>query len=198
MDSSVSQPLSNSPSKPTLQFKMKYRYLGNTGLLVSSISFGCMTFDDVTSDLDTAYAIMVEAYKSGVYFFDNAEFYHARLSEIITGQAIQRDIDDGAWAREDLAVTTKIFFGPRAQTVPNCQGLSRKHIVEGLKASLKRISQDYVDVVFCHRADPNTPIEETVRAMAYVIQQGWAFYWGSSSWTAYEIAQDSEIADVWG
>lgn len=177
---------------------MKYRYLGNSGLLVSSLSLGCMSFDGAKVDQDTAYAIMVEAFKSGVNFFDNAEFYGSGVAESMMGQAIQRGIDEGIWVREDLVITTKIFFGTSRPGKPNSQGLSRKHVVEGMKNSLKRIGQDYVDVVFCHRPDTRTPIEETVRAMNYVIEQGWAFYWGTSQWTSYEISQAFEIADRLG
>jgi aryl-alcohol dehydrogenase-like predicted oxidoreductase len=105
------------------------------------------------------------------------------------------------WSREDLVLSTKVFWGKQGLTGgcgPNDQGLSRKHIVEGTKASLKRLGLDYVDLIFCHRPDPRTPIEETVRAMNYVIQQGWAFYWGTSEWSAKDIIEACEVADRLG
>lgn len=116
------------------------------------------------------------------------------------GGAITKGIEEGVWSREDLVVTVKLFAGTIAwdQCSPNAQGLCRKHIVEGLKASLGRMQLDYVDVVFCHRADALTPIEETVRAMNFVIEQGWAFYWGTSEWLASDIQEACEIADRLG
>ncbi|KUF92106.1 hypothetical protein AM588_10003462 [Phytophthora nicotianae] len=113
------------------------------------------------------------------------------------GKVVKAGIERGAWTREDLVISTKLFFGTKPG--PNQGGNSRKHIVEGMKASLKRFELDYVDLVFCHRADPFTPMEETVRAMNYVIEQGWAFYWGTSEWTAaQEIIEACEIADRLG
>lgn len=109
------------------------------------------------------------------------------------GGAIQKGIDAGTWERSDLVVTTKIFFGTKAG--PNSRGLSRKHIVEGMHASLKRFKLDYVDIVFCHRPDPTTPIEETVRAMNHVIDRGLAFYWGTSEWSAQELTEAWRVAD---
>lgn len=182
----------------TTATNIKYRYLGNSGLLVSTLSFGCMSFDGIKVDQDLAYALMVEAFNNGINFFDNAELYGSGLAESMMGQAIQRGLCEGVWERQDLVICTKIFFGPRTPAVPNSQGLSRKHIIEGTKASLKRIGQDYVDVIFCHRPDAKTPIDETVRTMNYVIKQGWAFYWGTSDWTSDTISQPakSPIASV--
>ncbi|KAF1317688.1 K+ channel protein, partial [Globisporangium splendens] len=176
---------------------MKHRYLGNTGLLVSTLSLGCMTFDDKFG-LDKTYAIMTKAYEGGVNYFDNAEAYGLGKSEEVVGQAIQMGIEKGVWAREDLVISTKIFVGAKANPGPNDQGLSRKHVVEGTKASLKRLQLDYVDVIFCHRPDKHTPIEETVRAMNFVINQGWAFYWGTSEWKSADIIEACEIADRLG
>eukprot|EP00644_Phytophthora_capsici_P014184 jgi/Phyca11/99462/e_gw1.3.326.1 len=176
--------------------KMTYRFLGNSGLLVSKISLGAwMTWDDRCSD-EGWYDIMTRAFKSGVNYYDNAECYIGGKSEEIVGRAILKGIQEKVWAREDLVISTKIHVGTK--TGPNDQGLSRKHIVEGLKASLKRLQLEYVDVVFCHRPDDFTPIEETVRAMNYVINQGWAFYWGTSQWMPADIAEACEIADRLG
>lgn len=175
---------------------MKYRFLGNTGLLVSQFSFGSWVTFDNQLDFEKAFAIMEHAYKNGVNFFDNAEVYANGKSEEIMGKVIKTGIERGVWQRDDLVVSTKIFFGTKPG--PNANGLSRKHIVEGMKASLKRMDMDYVDLVFCHRPDPYTPMEETVRAMNFVIEQGWAFYWGTSEWCSNDIIEACEIADRLG
>lgn len=138
---------------------MKYRFLGNSGLYVSAFSFGSWVTFDTQLDVDHAYPIMEHAFKMGINFFDNAEAYAEGKSEVVMGQAIQRGIENGVWKRSDLVVSTKIFFGGPG---PNDIGLSRKHVVEGTKASLKRFGLEYVDLLFCHRPDPRTPIEETV------------------------------------
>lgn len=152
---------------------MEYRYLGRSGLKVSALSFGSwVTFGNQMS-LDKATACMQAAYEAGVNFFDNAEVYANGQSEEIMGQVIQRQ----GWKRSDLVVSTKIFWGGQG---PNDRGLSRKHILEGTDAALKRLQLDYVDLIFCHRPDLHTPIEETVRAMHHLIQQGKALYWGTS------------------
>ena len=177
---------------------MKYRYLGNSGLLVSTLSFGSWVTFDGNFGTDDAYDIMAKAYQSGVNFFDNAEWYALGKSETIAGEIIQRGIQNGVWTREDLVLSTKIFMGTKENAGPNDQGLGRKHIIEGTKASLKRMQLDYVDVVFCHRPESSTPIEETVRAMNFVIEQGWAFYWGTSEWKSGDIIEACEIADRLG
>ncbi|KAG6616661.1 voltage-gated potassium channel subunit beta [Phytophthora cinnamomi] len=181
--------------------RMTYRFLGNSGLLVSKLSLGSWMDVNDKYTADAWYDMMKLAFEHGVNFFDNAEAYGGGLAERNMGAAINKGIAEGTWNREDLVITTKIFFGPknfRAMCGPNQQGLSRKHIVEGTKASLKRLDQEYVDVIFCHRPDPYTPIEETVRAMNVVINQGWAFYWGTSQWSAAEIVEACEIADRLG
>jgi voltage-dependent potassium channel beta subunit len=181
---------------------MKYRYLGNSGLLVSTLSFGSWMAANALPDEDTAFAILAHAFKLGINYFDNAEIYALGQAETLMGKCIQRGIDTGVWTREDLVVSTKIFWGTKFfgsdDVGPNDIGLSRKHILEGTKASLKRLKLDYVDLIFCHRPDPYTPIEETVRAMNYVIDQGWAFYWGTSEWNAYDIMKACEVADRLG
>ncbi|GAB9473879.1 K+ channel protein [Globisporangium polare] len=175
---------------------MKYRFLGNSGLLVSQLSFGCMlTFD---SDFDLAYDIMTTAFKNGVNFFDNAEGYGFGKAEAILGRVIQKGVAEGVWTREDLVLSTKIFVGTKQTPGPNDQGISRKHIVEGTKAALKRLQTEYVDVLYCHRPEPSTPIEESVRAMNHIIEQGWAFYWGTSEWSSHDIIEACDIADRLG
>jgi len=175
---------------------MIYRHLGRTGLRVSAISMGSwVTFSkegQVQSDL--AFNLMKEAYRRGINFFDNAEVYANGQAETIMGEAIQRGINEKVWERSDLVVSTKIFFGA-GKTGPNSRGLSRKHIVEGTLASLERMKLSYVDLIFCHRPDPYTPIEETVRAMNHIIDRGLAFYWGTSEWNAQQLTEAVLIAE---
>lgn len=166
---------------------MQYRYLGNSGLKVSALSFGAwVTFGDQIGE-DVATELMKTAYDHGVNFFDNAEGYSAGKAETMMGNVIKKQ----GWKRSDLVVSTKIFWGGEG---PNDLGLSRKHIVEGTRAALERLQMAYVDLVFCHRPDPHTPIEETVRAMNFLLEQGLAFYWGTSEWSAEQLRQAYEIA----
>jgi voltage-dependent potassium channel beta subunit len=176
---------------------MEYRYLGKSGLKVSALSFGSwVTFQDQL-DVAKAQECMTAAYDAGVNFFDNAEVYAGGMSETIMGQVLQKT----GWRRSDLVIATKIFWGGAPQgpgqpvkSGPNDRGLSRKHIIEGTDASLERLQQDYVDLLFCHRPDIDTPIEETVWAMNHVLQQGKALYWGTSEWSAAQIRQAHDIA----
>jgi len=134
---------------------MEYRFLGNSGLKVSALSFGAwVTFADQIGD-EVAFACMKVAYEAGVNFFDNAEVYAQGRAETMMGSIIKKM----GWKRSDLVLSTKIFWGGNG---PNDQGLSRKHILEGTEAALRRLQTDYVDLIFCHRADSDTPIEETV------------------------------------
>lgn len=166
---------------------MEYRYLGRSGLQVSALSLGAwVTYGGQVGE-ETAYACMQAAREAGVNFFDNAEAYASGNAEIVMGKVIKK----AGWKRSDLVISTKIFWGGDG---PNDRGLSRKHIVEGTRASLARLQMDYVDLIFCHRPDPHTPIEETVRAMNFVIDQGWAFYWGTSEWSAAQIMEAYAIA----
>ncbi|MCB0263103.1 MAG: aldo/keto reductase [Calditrichaeota bacterium] len=166
---------------------MEYRFLGKSGLKVSALSFGAwVTFGDQIGE-DVAYAAMKAAYDAGVNFFDNAEVYSQGKAETMMGNVIKK----AGWTRSDLVVSTKIFWGGNG---PNDKGLSRKHIVEGTDAALKRLQMEYVDLIFCHRPDLYTPIEETVRAMNHVIHQGKAFYWGTSEWSAEQIREAYRIA----
>lgn len=175
---------------------MPYTTLGRSGLRVSRLSYGAWVTFGNQIQVDEAYELMKLAYDNGVNFFDNAEVYASGKAEEVMGAAIQRGVEQGAWERSDLVVTTKIFFGTKSGA--NARGLSRKHIVEGTIASLKRLQLEYVDVVFCHRPDPITPIEETVRAMNHVIDRGLAFYWGTSEWSAQEITEAHRVADKLG
>lgn len=166
---------------------MKYRHLGSSGLQVSELSFGSWVTFGTQIGEDVAYACMEAAYEAGVNFFDNAEGYADGESETMMGNVIRR----AGWKRSDLVISTKIFWGGDG---PNDRGLSRKHVIEGTEASLARLQLDYVDLLFCHRPDPATPIEETVRAMNYLIDRGKAFYWGTSEWSAEQLREAHEVA----
>jgi voltage-dependent potassium channel beta subunit len=161
---------------------MEFRFLGKSGLKVSALSLGAwVTFGDQIAE-DEAHDCMKAAIDQGVNFFDNAEVYAGGRAEEVMGTVIRK----AGWKRSDLVIATKIFWGGRG---PNDKGLSRKHIVEGTKASLERLQMDYVDLIFCHRPDLYAPVEETVRAMSHVVDQGLAFYWGTSEWSAEQIRQ---------
>ena len=176
---------------------MEYRFLGRSGLEVSALSFGAwVTFQDQL-DVDRAHECMKTAFDAGVNFFDNAEVYAGGMAETIMGQVLKK----AGWRRSDLVISTKIFWGgtPQApgeafKSGPNDRGLSRKHIIEGTDASLQRLGLDYVDLIYCHRPDIDTPIEETVWAMSHVVQQGKALYWGTSEWSAAQIRRAYDIA----
>lgn len=166
---------------------MQYRSLGKSGLKVSALSLGAwVTFGDQVGE-DVAYQCMKAAYDAGVNFFDNAEAYADGQAETVMGNVIKK----AGWKRTDLVISTKIFWGGDG---PNDSGLSRKHILEGTDAALARLQMDYVDLIFCHRPDIHTPIEETVWAMNHIINQGKAFYWGTSEWSAQQIMQAYGIA----
>jgi len=166
---------------------MEYRSLGNSGLQISALSFGAWVTFGSQVDLDAAVEMMQTAFDAGVNFFDNAEVYADGVAEEIMGAALRKT----GWRRSEYLVSTKIFWGGQG---PNQRGLSRKHIVEGTDAALARLGLDYVDLIFCHRADLRTPVEETVRAMNHVINQGKALYWGTSEWPAERILEASHVA----
>jgi voltage-dependent potassium channel beta subunit len=171
---------------------MEYRHLGHSGLKVSVISLGAwVTYGSQVGE-DIARECMQVAYEGGVNFFDNAEAYASGRAETVMGNVIRKL----GWRRSDLVISTKLFWGGKAPNRgPNDVGLSRKRIIEGTNASLERLQLDYVDLLFCHRPDPDTPIEETVRAMNHVLNQGKALYWGTSEWSAEAIREAVEIAD---
>lgn len=159
---------------------MEYRNLGTSGLKISALSLGAwVTYGGQVGE-EVAFECMTAAYEAGVNFFDNAEAYAGGQAEVVMGNVIKRT----GWKRSDLVISTKIFWGGDG---PNDTGLSRKHLIEGTNASLGRLQMDYVDLIFCHRPDLYTPIEETVWAMNQILNQGKAFYWGTSQWSAQQI-----------
>ena len=161
---------------------MEYKRLGKSGLQVSALSFGSwVTFGKQIGDT-TADELMSIAYENGVNFFDNAEIYARGKSEEVMGAILKKK----NWARSSYCLSSKVYFGYE-DGKPNQTGLSRKHIIEGCHAALKRLQVDYVDLFFCHRPDKNTPIEETVWAMNALIQQGKILYWGTSEWGNDEL-----------
>lgn len=161
---------------------MRYRRLGKSGVRVSEVSLGSwLTFGGQISD-KTAEALMKKAYDGGVNFFDNAEAYAGGKSEIVMGRILKKM----KWARDTYLVSSKVFWGGRR---PTQIGLCRKHVFEACHAALKRLQVDYLDLYFCHRPDPETPVEETVRAMHQLIEQGKVLYWGTSEWSAQQIME---------
>ena len=166
---------------------MEYRRLGSSGLQVSLLSFGSwLTFGKQVED-GTAEACMKTAYDAGINFFDNAEIYSKGQSEVVMGKILKKM----GWARDTFVVSSKVFWGG---DLPNQKGLSRKHVVEGCHAALKRLQVDYLDLFFCHRPDYKTPVEETVFTMNHLIQQGKILYWGTSEWPADRIMEAHMVA----
>ncbi len=166
---------------------MNYRRLGKSGLKLSELSLGAWVTYGGQVGQEVAESCMVAAYEHGVNFFDNAEGYADGNAEVVMGRAFKKL----GWKREDLIISTKIFWGGPG---PNQTGLSHKHVIEGVHNALRRLQTDYVDLCFCHRPDPETPIEETVRAMDILVRQGKVFYWGTSEWSAADIMRADAIA----
>jgi voltage-dependent potassium channel beta subunit len=168
-------------------FALNYRRLGGAGLKVSELSLGAwITYGGQVGE-DAALKCISAAYDAGVNFFDNAEAYAQGNAERVMGNVFKKM----GWPRESYIVTSKVFWGGEG---PNDRGLSRKHIYEACRRSLKRLQLDYLDLYFCHRPDPSTPIEETVRAMDDLIHQGLVLYWGTSEWSAADIMRAYAIA----
>ena len=169
---------------------MKYRHLGKAGIQVSELSFGSwVTFHNQTG-VDTTVEMMSAAYDAGVNFFDNAETYAAGKSEEVMGSALKKL----AWRRGSYLISTKLFWG--LHEGPNEQNtLNRKYLIEAIDGSLRRLDTEYVDLLFCHRPDPTTPIEETVWAMHHIIECGKALYWGTSEWEPEDIVTAIQIAE---
>src|SRR5262245_3732736 len=169
---------------------MQYRRVGRTGLQVSVLSFGSWVTFGPQLEGGTAEDCLQAAYEGGVNFFDNAESYAGGQSETIMGRAIA----SLGWPRHSYVISTKVFWGLN-DAVNMRNTLNRKYLLQAIDGSLERLGLDFVDILFCHRADPNTPVEETVWAMSDIIAAGKALYWGTSEWTADEIRAACDIAE---
>jgi voltage-dependent potassium channel beta subunit len=169
---------------------MEYRRLGKTGLQISALSLGSWVTFHNQIGVESAVEAMSAAYDAGVNFFDNAEVYAGGKSEEIMGQALKKL----GWKRSSYLVSTKIYWGLN-NVVNEKNTLNRKHLIEATNGSLKRFNLEYVDLLYCHRPDPNTPVEETVWAMHNLIEWGKALYWGTSEWPAADITAAIEIAE---
>ena len=169
---------------------MKYRHLGRTGLQVSELSFGSWVTFHNQADVNAAVDMMAAAYEAGVNFFDNAEVYAGGKSETVMGAALK----ELKWRRSSYLISTKLYWGIN-DGINEKNTLNRKRLVEGITGSLERLQLDYVDLLYCHRPDKTTPIEETVWAMHNIIEWGQALYWGTSEWSASEIVEAIQIAE---
>jgi voltage-dependent potassium channel beta subunit len=170
---------------------MQYRKLGGSGLKLSELSFGSWVTFNKQVDSGLAERMFGMCFDAGINFFDNAEGYEAGESEIVMGKALQ----SLNRPRDSYCVSSKVFFGATENPMPTQHGLSRKHVTEACHQALKRLKVDYLDLYYCHRADPDTPIGETVWAMHNLITQGKVLYWGTSEWSAEEIIEAHEFAE---
>lgn len=165
---------------------MEYRKVGKWGLKISEVSLGSwLTFGNQL-DLNSTKQVVRYAVENGINFIDTAEAYANGIAEAMLGMVLKE------YRREDLVISTKIFWGGDG---PNQKGLSRKHLLEGTWNSLKRLQLDYVDILYCHRPDPEVPMEEVVYTMDQILKSGLAFYWGTSEWSAEEIEQACKVAE---
>jgi len=172
---------------------MQYRRLGRAGVRVSALSLGSWVTYANQVDARAAVEMMAAAYDGGINFFDNAEGYAAGQSELLMGQALKTL----GWPRLNYLVSTKFFWGldRQGEAVNRRDTLNRKYLMQAIDGSLKRFGLEHIDLVYCHRPDPHTPVEETVRAMSDMITQGKALYWGTSEWSAADIRAAWEIAE---
>ena len=175
---------------------MQYRRLGRTGLKLSLLSFGSWVTYHNQVDSKAAIEMMAAAYDAGVNFFDNAEVYAAGQSEVVMGQALKKL----AWPRLNYVVSSKYFWGLDRQgdSVNRKDTLNRKYLMQAIDGSLKRFGLEHLDIIYCHRPDPHTPVEETARAMSDIITQGKALYWGTSEWSAADIRAAWDVAERHG
>jgi voltage-dependent potassium channel beta subunit len=169
---------------------MEYRHLGKAGIRVSALSLGSWVTFHQQVDVDHAVEMMKTAYEAGVNFFDNAQAYAKGMSEEVMGAALKKL----GWRRGSFLVSSKYFWGID-KGINEEDTLNRKFLLESIDGSLQRLQLDHLDLIFCHRPDPETPVEETVWAMHNIIESGKAFYWGTSEWSAMEIVQAIEIAE---
>ena len=171
---------------------MQYRNLGKSGLKVSALSFGSWVTFHKQVDSKLAERMFGMCLDAGVNFFDNAEGYERGMSEIVMGEAL-KSLDR---PRDSYCVSSKVFFGAHDNPLPTQMGLCRKHVTEACNQALQRLQVDYLDLYFCHRADPDTPIEETVWAMHNLVTQVKILYWGTSEWASEQIIKAYEIAET--
>jgi len=169
---------------------MNYRNLGSSGLKVSELSFGAWVTFGHQVDIELASRLMTTAYDAGVNFFDNAEVYAHGQAEDVMGAALKKL----GWRRDSFIVSSKVMFGSVRNALPTQRGLSRKHVMEACHQAMARLGVDYLDLYFCHRPDPETPIEETVYTMNDLIRQGKILYWGTSEWSAQQLMEAHGIA----
>jgi voltage-dependent potassium channel beta subunit len=172
---------------------MLYRRLGRSGLQLSLLSLGSWVTYHNQVQVDDAVEMMAAAFDQGVNFFDNAEVYAGGQSEVIMGEALRRL----AWPRLNYVVSTKFFWGldRQGEAINRKDTLNRKYLMQAIDGSLQRFGLEHIDIVYCHRPDPHTPVEETVRAMSDMITQGKALYWGTSEWSAADVRAGWEIAE---
>ncbi len=170
---------------------MEYRKLGASGLKVSQLSFGSWVTFNKQVDSGLAERMFGTCFDAGINFFDNAEGYEAGQSEVVMGKALKAL----SRPRDSYCVSSKVFFGATGNPLPTQAGLSRKHVTEACHQAMQRLQVDYLDLFFCHRADPDTPIGETVWAMHNLVTQGKVLYWGTSEWSAAEIVEAYEFAE---
>jgi voltage-dependent potassium channel beta subunit len=169
---------------------MEYRHLGRTGLRVSELSYGTWVTFSNQLNAEEARACLAAAYEGGVNFFDCAEVYAGGRAEEILGEALKKL----SWRRSSYLISTKFYWGLN-EGINEKNTLNRKRLLEGIRGSLRRLQHEYVDLIFCHRPDPTTPIEETVWAMHDIVERGQAVYWGTSQWPAAEIVAAIETAE---
>lgn len=169
---------------------MQYRRVGTTGLQLSALSFGAWVTFGQQVGRTQARELLALAHDRGVNYFDNAETYNNGVAEQVMGDVLA----DLRFPRDSYCVSSKVFFGAVDNPLPTQRGLSRKHVIEACHQALERLRVDYLDLYFCHRPDPDTPVEETVAAMDTLIRQGKVLYWGTSEWPADAIREAHRIA----
>ena len=170
---------------------MTYRRLGRSGIQVSTLSFGSWVTFNTQLDKDAALSCMQAAWEAGVNFFDNAEAYDGGESERVMGDALA----ELGWPRHSYVLSTKFFFGIH-ESVNSKMTLNRKYLLEAIDPSLERLGVDHLDIAYCHRHDPDTPMEEIVWAMSDIVSAGKAHYWGTSEWSAQALREACEVADA--
>ncbi|MEL6408047.1 MAG: aldo/keto reductase [Chloroflexota bacterium] len=173
---------------------MEYRRLGGSGLKVSALSYGAWVSFSNQLGVEKAQEIMTLCYDNGVNFFDNAEVYARGEAERIMGEVFKRT----GWRRDSYIVSSKVLGGAVDNPKPTQHGLSRKHLFDACHQAMERLNVDYLDLYFCHRPDPEVPIEEVVRGMTDLIRQGKVMYWGTSEWSAQELMEAYSVAREYG